>query len=161
MVTYINTELYNNYFRYKKETDMNWFTNASVSSLSDEAKASKVVELDDLCEHVEADSKKLYRISREHDSMGSESYGMCEECWNKAEEYEDNQEDTCHDCHGVFKMKELKEWKWYDFYAPQGDEPLLICESCQQAEKHVERVRKDKADYDAEFPPQDDFDEEE
>lgn len=134
---------------------MNWFTKRYTATLSDEMKASRAAELDSLCEHVEEDGSKLHVVSREHDSMGSESYGMCEACFTAAEEYEGNQEDTCHDCHGVFKMKELKEWKWYDFSYQQGDEPLLICESCRVAEKHVERVRKDKADYDVEFPPAD------
>ncbi len=137
---------------------MNWLTAALVGNLSDDAKAEKVSKLDGICKHVEQDSTKLYKISREHDSMGSESYGMCKECCDKAQEYEDNQEDTCHDCHGTFKMKELKEWRWYDFYAPQGDEPLLICDTCRQSEKHIERVRKDKADYDEEFGIDDDDD---
>lgn len=137
---------------------MNWFTGALVGNFSDDKKAEKVSQLDGVCEHVEQDSTKLYKINREHDSMGSESYGMCKECCDRSEEYEDNQEDTCHDCKGVFKMKELRAWKWYDFYAPQGDEPLLICDTCDQSEKHIERVRKDREDYEQEFGIDDDDD---
>ena len=139
---------------------MNWFTSTHVSRLSREAKASKVKELDDLCEHVEKDSTKLHYISREHDSMGSESYGMCQECWDKAKKYKEEQEETCHDCHGVFKMGELKEWKWYDFSHYQGDEPLLICSACCKSHKHIERVSRDKESYEAELGMTNGFDEE-
>jgi len=46
-------------------------------------------------------------------------------------------------------------WKWYDFYAAQGDEPLRICYACQKLAKHKTRVRRDREDYNAEFPNDD------
>jgi hypothetical protein len=57
----------------------------------------------------------------------------------------------CGDC-GKDKFKYLTtEWRWFDFYAPQGDEPLVICDCCRKLPKHCERVRKDTADYNHEM----------
>ena len=53
----------------------------------------------------------------------------------------------CDDCKQARARKDTIEWRWYDFYAPQGDEPLVICTECQSKPKHVKRVAKDEADY--------------
>lgn len=135
---------------------MNWFTHVTLSDKAD--KESAFVRLDDYCEHVEGDHSKLKVISKEHDSMGSESYGVCQECWDAIQKERDEEEGTCHDCKQVFKMKELKEWRWYDFYEPQGDEPLLLCESCLSSETHQHRVAKDKSDYELEVGREEDTD---
>lgn len=135
---------------------MNWFTHSTITDKTN--KTAKVAELHDVCEHVQEDNSKLVKVSYENDSFGSESYGMCQECWDKAQEAEAEQEENCTDCNQVFKMKELKEWKWYDFSYQQGDEPHLLCEGCRSAEKHIERVRKDKADYESEFGRDEDDD---
>jgi hypothetical protein len=44
-----------------------------------------------------------------------------------------------------FKQKDLTTWKWYDFYAAQGDEPLLLCKECRNGERHKKRVAEDRA----------------
>lgn len=135
---------------------MNWFTTVPVPESAD--KEAVFSRLDDYCEHVEADHSKLYKVSKEHDSMGSESYGVCEECWNKIKAERDEEEKVCYDCKHSFKMSQLNEWRWYDFYAPQGDEPLIICNGCLQGETHRNRVAKDDADYRAEMGHEEDPD---
>lgn len=57
----------------------------------------------------------------------------------------------CYDCKQPKFKYQVTEWKWYDFYAPQGDEPLVICDTCWDAPKHKERRRKDQADYNREM----------
>ena len=45
----------------------------------------------------------------------------------------------------------MRQWRWYDFYAPQGDEPLEICKCCWEAPKHQERMLRDRQNEDAEY----------
>lgn len=111
----------------------------------------------DHCEHVQTGGK-AYRAIYETDCCGPVGvYACCKECSEKIDAREDEEEVTCHDCGQDFPRKDTVEWKPYDFYAPQGDEPLVICNSCRMAEKHLERRRKDKADREAEFGA-DDYD---
>ena len=114
----------------------------------------------DHCEHVQTGGK-AYRAIYETDCCGPVGvYACCKECSEKIDAREDEEEVTCHDCGQDFPRKDTVEWKPYDFYAPQGDEPLVICNSCRMAEKHLERRRKDKADREAEFDEDDrDYDE--
>lgn len=109
----------------------------------------------DHCEHVQTGGK-AYRAIYESDCCGTVGvYACCKECSEKIDAREDEEEVTCHDCGQDFPRKDTVEWKPYDFYAPQGDEPLVICNSCRMAEKHLERRRKDKADREAEFDEDD------
>ena len=127
---------------------MNWFTRRTLrGEFSTEEQAKKVVgRFGGCCEHVEANPMLAFGVTAENDSFGSESYCMCEACWDKMSEEEDEEEHVCFDCNQKFKLKDGVLWKWYDFYAPQGDEPLPICNECSGKEKHLARVRKDRAD---------------
>lgn len=50
----------------------------------------------------------------------------------------------CCDCKKS-KFKYLtREWRWYDFYAPQGDEPMTICNECWTKPRHQERLARDR-----------------
>ena len=137
---------------------MNWFTRKDISSNSVAFK-SKRAEEDACCEHVQADPSCAVSLRREVDSFGPvSSYVCCADCEKLAEEAEENETHTCADCKCEFPLKEGMLWKWYDFYPQQGDEPIAVCNSCRVKEKHVQRVRKDRQDYEAEFPPQDNDD---
>ena len=139
---------------------MNWFTKKIIVD-KDTAAKIKLVEEWGGCEHVEADPGKLYVVHYENDSFGREGYCLCEECDTEREEDEGNQLYTCTDCKVKFPLKDMLVWKWYDFFAVQGDEPLHLCKSCYAAPKHQERIRKDQEDRDWELgrysPDSDDF----
>lgn len=113
----------------------------------------------DHCEHVTVGAK-AYRAVYENDCCGTVGvYACCKECSEALDKQEDEEIVTCDDCGGEFARKDTHEWKPYDFYAPQGDEPMVICGTCRLAEKHLARVRKDRADYQAEFGDDDDVEE--
>jgi hypothetical protein len=38
----------------------------------------------------------------------------------------------------------ITEWRWYDFYAAQGDEPYYICSLCWELPKHQTRMSNDR-----------------
>ncbi len=130
---------------------MNWFTKNSAAGMSLEKKVKEVAQWGG-CEHVEADPSLLYVIQYENDSFGREGYCICSDCLEKQEEEVGNEEVFCPDCKTKVLQKNTRTWRWYDFYAAQGDEALVICKECWDKEKHQARLRKDKADYDAEFP---------
>lgn len=71
---------------------------------------------------------------------------------------DDYEDVVCCDCLKTVFVKDTTEWKPYDFYAPQGDEPLCICNECKGAKKHRERVARDRAACDAELGQDDDDD---
>jgi len=132
---------------------MNWFTKGIFrQDLSTKEKAQAIVNKHDgCCEHVEADPMLAFGFTAENDSFGRETYVMCRACWDEAEQEEDEEEHTCFDCKKKFKLKDGFLWKWYDFYAAQGDEPLPICNECAGKEKHLARRRKDAAERDEEL----------
>lgn len=105
----------------------------------------------DHCEHLSV-GVKAYRAVYENDCCGTVGvYACCKECSEALDKQEDEEIVACDDCGGEFARKDTHVWKPYDFYAPQGDEPMVICGTCRLAEKHLARVRKDRADYQAEF----------
>lgn len=108
------------------------------------------------CEHVGDNPSLLYKITYENDPWGREGYCLCQACSEQADAVEDEEEVICYDCQQTFKKKDTIEWRWYDFYAPQGDEPLTICQSCKKAEKHQARVKQDREDYEEEMKRYDD-----
>lgn len=126
---------------------MNWFTESYVSNKTPEAK-KKHIDTWGGCEHVTADPSLLAVIAYENDGFGREGYCFCQACHEKAEQEKGEEEVTCYDCKKEVKQKETYEYKWYDFYAPQGDEPLTICNECRKKEKHLARLRQDQADAD-------------
>lgn len=130
---------------------MNWFTGRFISGCST-AHKKELAERDSCCEHVEADPSVAYYYGAENDSFGTVgSHVNCKDCYEKAQAAEDEELVTCADCGNVVKSGDTISWRWYDFYAPQGDEPLIICNSCRTKEKHIQRVRKDRADLDEEM----------
>lgn len=133
---------------------MNWFTQSNVTHTTLEQKKKEIQEHGG-CEHVEANPELLYRISYENDSWGREGYCLCEACAKQADEEEGKEQVVCHDCKQSFEKKDTFTWKWYDFYAPQGDIPLTICNGCRTGQTHVHRVARDREDRLSEFPDDD------
>jgi hypothetical protein len=129
---------------------MNWFTKRIIVSQSDEEK-QKQLHHDGGCEHVEADISLAYANHREMDSFGTVgSWVCCKDCHEKAANAEGEETEVCRDCKTPTKRKEGFFWRWYDFYAAQGDEPVFVCNGCKDKPAHVERVRRDDADRAAE-----------
>lgn len=116
-------------------------------------KTFSYLEESDFCEHCSAkDLSKAVGYFYEDDSCGPVGrYIVCAVCRDENKEAEGNQSTCCHDCKLTVLTKDTINWKWYDFYAPQGDELLVICKDCQSKEVHVKRVAKDQADYESEF----------
>jgi len=98
----------------------------------------------DLCEHVTADSSCAHGLYSEDDSFGPLIRSvMCKQCYEAAIQERDSELTRCHDCGKDLPLRDVFPWRWYDFYAAQGDEPLHICNSCWDKPKHVARMRKD------------------
>ena len=130
----------------------NWFTEQPFSNVSEEKRIVAVGKLEDMCEHVSEHPEMLYMVSRENDSFGVVGeYGMCQACYRKMRDDIDSKEVTCHDCGNVVLKKNTISWKWYDFYAPQGDEPMIICHDCRVKDKHKRRIIQDRHDYESEM----------
>jgi len=102
----------------------------------------------DLCEHVEADHSLAVKVYTETDSFGPVGwYAVCWSCMEQHDKAEDEREVKCHDCGKYVPKKQTMEWKSWDFYAAQGDEPIVVCNTCRCAEKHKDRVAQDDYDY--------------
>jgi len=136
---------------------MNWFTSESVKFKPKEEK-QKLVNEHDSCEHVTADPSLLVKVQYENDSFGREGYCLCQECLDQCLKEEAESTVCCYDCKGTFKKSETTEWRWYDFYAPAGEEPLIICNTCRAADTHLRRCDQDHANYTAECGSHDDED---
>lgn len=129
---------------------MNWFTRGII--VGDVEHKQKLAAQDGACEHVEADINLATIIRREMDSFGPvSSFVCCKACDEKATEEEDNEDCHCADCKLTVKKKDGFEWRWYDFYAAQGDTPLFICNKCKELDRHKARVARDDADRRAEL----------
>lgn len=150
---------------------MNW---ESKSRSQDELIRALDDERSDLCEHVQQVfpaqdghetrvgpimRDKAYGILKEDDSFGPVvRYVVCKACWEKAKQEQEEQKVHCNDCGQEKMAKDTISWKWYDFYAPQGDEPLTICTDCMVLPKHKQRVEKDNKDRRDEFGSEDEWD---
>lgn len=131
---------------------MNWFTKGVIAGNRALEYMKKNAGDVDMCEHVEADHSKAAYWGAENDSFGLVGkYVYCAECWAKEQEREGEEEVFCNDCRQTKLKKDTFEWKWYDFYRPQGDVPLCICNECKDKEKHKQRVANDDANYRAEM----------
>lgn len=129
---------------------MNWFTQTVVASESLEKKID-LIDTWGGCEHVENAPNLLHIVLYENDSFGREGYCSCKDCHDAAKQEESNKTVWCHDGkHSVLKSDSI-EWRWYDFYAAQGDEPLVLCRECAKGEVHRARVRQDQREYQEEF----------
>lgn len=105
----------------------------------------------DMCTHVEALRTTAYVVLMEDDSFGPVGREVvCKECFDKAEDIEANRSVTCCDCDGVYLKKDTIEWRWWDFYAPQGDEAMTLCMPCLKAPKHLKRCKRDREERKAE-----------
>lgn len=121
---------------------MNWFVHGQKQTITEEW---------DHCEHLEVGDVAPYMVG-EQDSFGPVARtGMCKECHDKYKAEQDEELEHCYDCGQEKPMKEIHPYRWYDFYAPQGDEPLMICDECSVKDKHKERVRKDDEAYEREM----------
>ena len=100
----------------------------------------------DHCEHLK-EGDTAYIIHEERDSFGTVSaYAECAACAEQRQNDEQERQVVCKDCLQRFRKADTSEWRWYDFYAPQGDEALVLCHGCWKAPKHVARMRKDEED---------------
>lgn len=130
---------------------MNWFTQTSMVDASLEAKKASVERWGG-CEHVEANSALLHMVAYENDSCGREGMCLCAPCSAQAQAQKDAELVTCNDCKQEFKTVDTISWKWYDFYAAQGDEPVCVCKECRGKPAHQRRVQVDRANELDEFP---------
>lgn len=106
---------------------------------------------DSLCPHVEA-GVPAYAVFKEDDSFGPVGrYAVCKDCYTAEEASQEEEVVGCDDCHGRFPRREVRSWRWYDFYAPQGDEAYQICGACWDEPKHAARRAEDAEDRAAEF----------
>ena len=111
----------------------------------------KITLNDHACEHCEEDPNQTYAIFREMDSFGLVGeYAVCKDCYDKEVQRQKQETVTCRDCGEEKPRSETSEWRWYDFYAPQGDEPLTICHDCWDKPTHKNRRAQDKRDRDEE-----------
>lgn len=124
---------------------MNWTVRRMVTLTQ-----KHIDEADEVCEHLKV-GDQCYSIG-EQDSFGPVTrFYECAECHEKSLEEEEQELVFCNDCGKEHPRKETTEWRWYDFYAPQGDTPLTICDSCWKASKHQQRMARDAADEEREF----------
>lgn len=120
--------------------------------------STKVIR-DSACPHCENNPKNIYAIFKESDSFGPVSeYAMCKDCYSVEKEKIQESEVGCEDCKQMKKRSEVTPWKWYDFYAPQGDEPHNVCKDCWTKPLHQHRMAQDREDRDQELG-QDDYSE--
>lgn len=99
------------------------------------------------CKHILEGQAQAYACFCEDDSFGPLTrYITCQSCHDEAKQEHAEQTTHCNDCKKEVKNTDMRQWRWYDFYAAQGDEPLDICISCWQEPKHQERIRQDKLD---------------
>jgi len=110
------------------------------------------VQNDSACEHVEADIGSGVAVLCEDDSFGPVGrYAVCQACLDEHHKSRSEEKVTCDDCKQVKLRSETRQWRWYDFYAAQGDEALVICSTCKSLPKHKNRVRKDRQARDEEL----------
>lgn len=130
---------------------MNWFTKSIIAPNTQEYKQARLNE-DGGCDHVQQDINLAHAIHREMDSFGTVgSWVCCQPCHQAAADAEGEESRVCTDCSNVVKKKDGFLWRWYDFYAAQGDVPVFICNGCEGKDKHLNRVRRDNEDRQAEF----------
>ena len=123
----------------RKGIIMNWFKHDYPTD------PMKVVIMDSACEHCESDISQAFVIAKEMDSFGPvASHVMCKACFAIAQEEEAKEEVFCADCKTTVLKSEALEWRWYDFYAAQGDEPRIICKTCWSLPKHQHRIERDR-----------------
>lgn len=132
---------------------MNWYVTRHIGALSEEKKEALFTSscFGGCCEHCELDHGKATVVTYECDSFGRESYVMCSECWEAAQEEDKELIVFCRDCKQKVKKKDTVQWRPYDFDPRQGDEELTVCTSCVGKPTHRRRVEKDQQMLDEEL----------
>lgn len=121
---------------------MNWMTHktCTYSKLSKDDKEGA----DFCCELAEEDTTLIVASARESDSFGTVGlYLMCPACKVLADKADEEAIECCFDCNTEYPAKEGIQWKSYDHYPAQGDEPIFICNTCCGKERHKKRVADD------------------
>ena len=103
-----------------------------------------IVDDADYCEHcTKEDLSKAVGYFYERDDSGLVfAHIVCEECRVSCETAAGEQDTTCVDCLQTVKVKDTIDWRWYDFCASSGDEPLIVCKCCQERDVHIARVER-------------------
>lgn len=106
---------------------------------------------DSVCEHVQHGKAQQYAVFKEDDSFGPVGrFVVCKACFEEEQAKEQERTEVCDDCKQPKRKSVCGEWRWYDFYAAQGDEPLHICDDCRQLPRHKDRVVEDRRSRDEE-----------
>lgn len=97
------------------------------------------------CQHL-VQGQRAFGRSVEMDSMGSESYLMCEACYKEATAERQTERVLCHDCKLSGPRGEMVPYIPYEEFGEHEYQrvKLHICKSCQTGETHLERLRNDK-----------------
>lgn len=128
---------------------MNWFVTVNIGGQSTDVK-KRQAEQDSSCGHVQKDPSLAVANLKEMDTFGPVgTHVVCAECYDQHLAAKGEETHVCKDCGQVHKASAGIAWRWYDFYAAQGDVALRICNPCRLLPKHQERVRRDREDYEA------------
>jgi len=113
----------------------------------------------DFCPHVTPeDTSKGIGFFYEKDTFGYVFTEItCQECKVEAQKAIDEEPTCCADCKQDKPRREVKRWVWYDFYAPQGDEPRMVCNDCWKLPAHQQRMKDDAEARNAEHGDDSDF----
>lgn len=96
------------------------------------------------CEHLK-EGERAHGRSQEIDSMGSESYLMCRECYEKLVAEHNEELVRCNDCLLSFKRSQTITYTPYEESAEPEYQRVKfsVCKDCQGQEKHLDRLRHD------------------
>lgn len=120
---------------------------ANVISTSVITAALLAHECTEFCDHVQVNKSLAYVSLNEDDGFGPLSrYVVCKPCYEKAQQEYAEQSTYCDDCKQYKKNSQMRQWRWFDFYAAQGDEPVDICKECWELPKHEKRMSNDRAE---------------
>lgn len=152
---------------------MNWFTHSRSDLVVGFGKDGGVCEGGN-CEHLKH-GDKAYGQSSENDPWGSESYLMCQKCFEAFVEARKVEPIDCDDCgRDVPRNKTVSHIPYYVDEFPREKWKKVICEDCQKLPRHLRRLAIDEEereqdrqrsdelddwmpDVDEEEPPADDF----
>lgn len=116
----------------------------------------------DTCEHLQIGDKSSV-VFCEDDSFGPVlRNALCEECGEKALQAHNERLEQCHECSKEVPIKDIQTFKPYDFHAPSGDEPTLLCKECWDSPEWVLKREQDRLDLQRELGEddlEDDWDE--
>ena len=121
---------------------MNWFVHEYPTDATKRSVVANAV--DGACEHCCKNSSLAFIVIKEMDSFGPVSeFVQCKACYAKSKRKEAHETTICMDCKLSVRKSETRIWRWCGFYAPQGDEPWVICKTCWELEAHQDRIARD------------------